>query len=163
MIATDHSLDICNSRAVSPTSFYYLASHLIRNLLAGSNHSVCCSKRQSHSSIVGGAVLELPSANIRLWNLWRWPFHKNCILESFQHSVVYAADYRTPYVPQVELLTRKLYEHGTCTSWKIILYPSKWCLFQWAAIYSHWAVCYTIEVSFDQSSTTRTYYRLCIW
>ena len=77
--------------------------------------------------------------------------------------VAYTADYRPPNVPRVELLTRKLYEHGTCTSWKSILYPSKWCLFQWAAIYSRWAVLYTIEVSFDQSSTTRTYYRLCIW
>ena len=86
--------------------------------------------------------------------------HYNNIIK---YGVAYAADYRPPNVLRVELLTRKSYEHGTCTSWKSVLYPSKWCLFQWAAIYSRWAVLYTIEVSFDQSSTTRTYYRLCIW
>ena len=104
------------------------------------------------------AVTDFLQIHCFTWVPWNLPL--TCFI---QQAVAYATDYWPQYVPQVELLTRKLYEHGTCTSWKSILYPSKWCLFQWAAIYSCWAVLYTIEVSFDQSSTTRTYYWLCIW
>ena len=95
--------------------------------------------------------------------------------------VAYGVDYRPPNVPQVELLTHRLYGHGTYTSWKSVHYPSKWCLF---GLYHHmwWyspnripplheallesglrAVPRAVEVSFDQLSTTRTYYRLYIY
>ena len=75
-------------------------------------------------------------------------------------AIAYATDYRPPNVPRVELLTHRLYDHRTCTSWKNVLYPSKWCLFRHNSLR---AVLHAVEVSFDQSLTTHTYYRLYIY
>ena len=42
-----------------------------------------CDQQGMACYIVGGAVLECPSAKIRSWNLWRWAFHENWIPRNF--------------------------------------------------------------------------------
>ena len=65
----------------------------------GSNHRECCSKRRSHSYIVDGAVLELPSVKIRSRNVWRWSFCENWIPQNF------------PAIWYMYFASRSLYTH----------------------------------------------------